>query len=87
MSAPKKARKGYKKALKEVKKKKKANYEKAVVELEKATELYPEFSEAWNLLGQVRLQLKDESAAQKAFESAAASDPKYLKPSDSDDGA
>jgi outer membrane protein assembly factor BamD (BamD/ComL family) len=80
MSAPKKARKGYKKALKEVKKKKKANYEKAVVELEKATELYPEFSEAWNLLGQVRLQLKDESGAQKAFESAAASDPKYLKP-------
>ena len=79
MSAPKKARKGYKKALKEVNKKK-ANYQKAVAELEKATELYPDFSEAWNLLGLVRLQLKDESGAQKAFESAAASDPKYLKP-------
>ena len=68
-----------KKALKEVKKKK-ANYQKAVAELEKATDLYPEFSEAWNLLGQVRLQLKDESGAQKAFESAADSDPKYLRP-------
>ena len=79
MAAPKKARKGYKKALKEVQKKK-ANFQKAATELEKATDLYPEFSEAWNLLGQVRLQLKDESGAQKAFESAAASDPRYLKP-------
>ena len=79
MSAPKKARKGYKKALKEVQKKK-ADYQKAVAELEKATNLYPEFSEAWNLLGQVRLLLQDESGAQKAFESAAASDPKYLRP-------
>ncbi len=79
MSAPKKARKGYKKARKEVSKKK-ANFEKAAAELEKATDLYPEFSEAWNLLGQVRLELKDESGAQQAFESAAAGDPKYLKP-------
>ena len=79
MSAPKKASKEYKKALKEVKKKK-ANYQRAVAELEKATDLYPEFSEAWNLLGQVRLQLGDESGAQMAFESAAASDPKYLRP-------
>jgi tetratricopeptide (TPR) repeat protein len=60
--------------------KKNANFQKASAELEKATDLYPEFSEAWNLLGQVRLQLEDESGAQKAFESAAASDPKYLKP-------
>ena len=79
MSAPKKARKQYKKALKEVQKKS-PDYQKAVVELEKATDLYHEFSEAWNLLGQVRLQLKDESDAQKAFESAAASDPKYVQP-------
>ena len=79
MSAPKKARKGYKKALKELKKKK-VDHQKAAAGLEKATDLYPEFSEAWNLLGQVRLQLEDESGAQKAFESAAASDPKYLKP-------
>ena len=79
MSAPKKARKGYKKALKEMKRKS-ANYEKAVAELENATDLYPEFAEAWNLLGQIRLQLKNESGAQKAFESAAASDSKYLPP-------
>ncbi len=79
MSAPKKARKEYKKALKEMKRKS-ANYEKAVAELENATDLYPEFAEAWNLLGQIRLQLKNESGAQKAFESAAASDSKYLLP-------
>lgn len=79
MSAPKKARKGYKKALKELRKKK-ANYQKAANELKKATDLYPQFSEAWNLLGQVRLQLKDESGAQQAFEQAATGDPKYLNP-------
>ncbi len=79
MAAPKQARKGFKKASKEVQKKK-ANYQKAAAELEKATSIYPEFSEAWNLLGEVRLQLKDESGAQEAFEMAAASDPKYLDP-------
>ncbi len=47
---------------------------------EKPTKLYPEYSEAWNLLGQVRLQLKDESGAKEAFELAAASDPTYLGP-------
>mgnify|MGYP001423786391 CR=1 FL=1 len=79
ISAPKKARKGYKKALKEVRKKK-ANYQKAESELKKATDLYPQFSEAWNLLGQIRLQLKDEAGARQAFEQAAAGDPKYLNP-------
>ena len=79
IAAPKKARKGYKKALKEVKKKP-ANYQKAENELKKATDLYPQFSEAWNLLGQVRLQLKDEAGARQAFEQAAAGDPKYLNP-------
>ncbi len=79
MSAPKKARKAYKKALKETRKRK-ANFEKAATELKKATDLHADFSEAWNLLGQVRLQLQDEAGAAKAFESAVAGDPNYLKP-------
>ncbi len=79
MSAPKTAQRGYKKARQEVKKKR-ANYQKAANELEKATETYPEFSEAWNLLGQVRLRLQDEAGAQQAFEQAAAGDAKYLNP-------
>lgn len=79
MSAPKKARKAYKKALKQVQRKK-PKYEKAELELEKALGFYPEYSEAWNLLGKVRLQLQNEEGARQAFESAAADDPNYLAP-------
>ena len=77
MEAPRQARKRFKRGLKDLKK---ANHQKAAAELEKATKLYPEYSEAWNLLGQVRLQLKDESGAKEAFELAAAGDPNYLGP-------
>ena len=80
MSAPKKARKQYKKALNEVKNKEKANYKKAAGELEKAVKLYPEFAAAWELLGHVRLKLKDDEGARGAFESALASDPQYVRP-------
>lgn len=79
MSAPKKARKAYKKALKQIQRKK-PKYEKAELELEKALGFYPQYSEAWNLLGKVRLQLQNEEGARQAFESAAADDPNYLEP-------
>ena len=88
MAAPKKARTGYKKAKRckrrmptsrRLQPKEECQLPEGA-ELEKATDLYPEFSEGWNLLGQVRLQLKDEPGARKAFESATASDPKYLRP-------
>ena len=79
MKAPRQARKRLRRALKEMRTRK-PNFEKAAAELEKATKLYPEYSEAWNLLGQVRLQLQDESGAQQAFELAAAGDPNYLGP-------
>ena len=77
MEASRLARKRFNRGHKELKK---ANYRKAAAELQKATKLYPEYSEAWNLLGQVRLHLQDESGAQEALELAAASDPKYLGP-------
>jgi tetratricopeptide (TPR) repeat protein len=76
---PKKARKAYAKAKKELTKKKPKS-SKAVKELEKAVKLYPEFAAAWNLLGEVRLALKDQVAAREAFERAMASDPKYIRP-------
>ncbi len=78
MSAPKKARQAYQKARKEIKKNK--NYQQALVNLQTAIDLYPEFSVAWELLGQLRLGLNDESGARKALESAVASDPMYLLP-------
>ena len=79
MAAPKKAKKSYRRAVKEVKKEN-PNHEKAAVELEKATELYPEYAAAWELLGQVRLARSDEPGARQAFELAAASDPKFIQP-------
>ncbi len=79
MKAPRQARKRLRRALKEMRTRK-ANFEKAAAELEKATALYPEYSEAWNLLAQVRLQLRDESGAREAFELAVASDPNYIRP-------
>ena len=79
LAAPKKAKKSYRRAVKEVQKEN-PNHEKAAVELEKAAELYPEYAAAWELLGQIRLAEGDEAGAREAFELAAASDPKYIQP-------
>jgi tetratricopeptide (TPR) repeat protein len=78
-SAPKKAKKAYEKASKEVRKKK-PNFEKARKELDKAVAEHPQFAAAWNLLGKIRLRQNDEAGAQEAFEKAAEADPKYLEP-------
>ncbi len=78
-SAPKKAKKAYEKASKEVRKKK-PNFEKAQKELDKAVAEHPQFAAAWNLLGKIRLRQNDEAGAQEAFEKAAEADPKYLEP-------
>ena len=78
-SAPKKAKKSYEKASKEMRKKK-PKHEKALKELDKAVAEHPEFAAAWNLMGRIRLQQKDEAGAREAFEKAAEADPKYLEP-------
>ena len=79
LGAPKKAKKSYQKALKELAKKK-AKPSKAVKELEKAVKLYPEFSAAWNLLGQLRLTAGDPNGAREAFQRAVAVEPNYVSP-------
>ena len=79
MAAPKKAKKAYPRAVKEIRKKK-GSHEKAVSELQKAIELYPEFAAAWELLGEIRLAQKDEPGAMKVFAAAVAGDPKYIRP-------
>ena len=79
LSAPKKARKAYEKATKELRKKK-VKYSKVIKELEKAVKLYPKYATAWHLLGTTRLQLKDEKGARKAFQQAIESDSNYVRP-------
>ena len=79
LSAPKNARKAYKKSLDEHRKKN-SDHEKVERELSKAVAEYPAFAAAWALLGEVRLQRSDKAAAQQAFEKAAEADSKYLKP-------
>lgn len=79
LSAPKKARKSYDKAFKEVQKNK-PNLEKAEKELDKAVAEHPDFAMAWNLLGRLRMQRDDKDGAREAFEKALAADGKYLDP-------
>ena len=79
LAAPKDAKKAYEKALKELGKKK-VNLNKTSKELEKAVKIYPEFAAAWQLLGEVRLELKDQPAARQAFEQAMAADSQYANP-------
>ncbi len=79
LAAPKDAKKAYEKALKELDKKK-VNLNKASKELEKAVKIYPEFAAAWQVLGEVRLELEDQPAARQAFEQAMAADSQYANP-------
>lgn len=79
LAAPKKARQAYENAGKELTRKK-INFSKVKMELQKAVEMYPEFSAAWHLLGETRLELKDQVGARKAFGQAMAADSQYVAP-------
>ena len=79
LAAPKKARKAFEKATKELRKKK-VKYSKVSKELEKAVEIYPKYAAAWHLLGATRLKLKDEGGASEAFKQAIEADPEYVSP-------
>ena len=79
LTAPKKARKAYEKALKELGKKK-IKHEKAAQQLEQAVEIYPEFASAWQMLGEVRLHLSDDAGAREAFGKALGADAEFASP-------
>jgi tetratricopeptide (TPR) repeat protein len=79
LSAPKKARKAYEKAFKELRKKK-PNGANAERELLKAVAEYPEFAAAWNMLGRIKLTQKDKAGAYEAFEKAVSADASYIAP-------
>ncbi len=77
--APKKAKKSLEKAKNELAKEG-PNLEKAIKELEKAVKEYPEFAEAWNLLGEPRMHASDLDGARSALEKAIDAEPKFAPP-------
>ena len=79
LSAPKKAKKAYDKAFREMQKKE-PNLQKAKKELESAVGLHSEYATAWNLLGRIRMMQDDREGSRAAFEKAVAADPKFLDP-------
>ena len=79
LSAPKKARKAYDKAFREMQKKE-PNLQKAKKELESAVGLHSEYATAWNLLGRIRMMQDDREGSRAAFEKAVEADPKFLDP-------
>jgi Tfp pilus assembly protein PilF len=79
LTAPKKAKKAYDKAFKEMHKGK-PNLGKASKELETAVSLHAEYASAWDLLGRVRLQEDNPEEALAAFEKAVEADAKFLDP-------
>ena len=79
LAAPKKARKAYAKAEKELRKEKK-NMAKVRKELEKAIRVYPKYAAAWHLLGMIRMADQEEEGARQAFEASIESDENYIRP-------
>ena len=79
LSAPRKARKAYGKAFREMRKRG-PDLQKAENELETAVGLHSEYAAAWNLLGHARLMQGDRERGRAAFEKAVEADPKFLDP-------
>ncbi len=79
LEAPEPAVEAYRRAGKELDKKK-PNYKQAAKRLEEAVALFPNYAEAWNLLGEARIGLGDIEGAREALQRAVAADPNYILP-------
>lgn len=79
LRAPGKAKKAFEKAQKELAKPE-TDAAKPAKELEKAVEEYPEFSAAWNLLGEARIRMKDFPGARAALDKAIAAEANFVPP-------
>ena len=81
LRAPKKAKKAFQKAEKELRKDKdKVSLSTAVRELEEAVAEFPEFAAAWNLLGRVHVARQDTEAARASFQQSVIADPQFISP-------
>lgn len=79
LQAPKKAKKNYDSALKDLRAKE-PKLAKAAQRLEAAVAEYPQFAAAWGVLGALRLDMDDAEGARAALKKAIEHDPKYIKP-------
>jgi Tfp pilus assembly protein PilF len=79
LAAPKKAKKAFAKAEKELRKEK-TNLDKVRKELEKAVRVYPKYAAAWHLLGLVRMDHQDQEGARQALEASIEADENYIRP-------
>jgi tetratricopeptide (TPR) repeat protein len=80
LKAPAKALEYFEKGQKQLFKDK-PDAKKAAKEFEKAVEAYPEFSAAWNLLAEARIQRQDLEGARVALQKAIDTDPGFVTPS------
>jgi tetratricopeptide (TPR) repeat protein len=79
LKAPTKAVEYFEKGQKQLFKDK-PDAKKAAKELEKAVEAYPEFSAAWNLLAEAKIQRQDLEGARVALQKAIETDPGFVTP-------
>jgi Flp pilus assembly protein TadD len=79
LAVPEQAREAFESAQRELAKTQ-ANGKEALKELERAVELYPEFTAAWYLMGLTRVGLNDHNGARKAFLRAIETNGDYLSP-------
>ena len=76
MAAPKDAMRAYEKAQKELD----AKPEEAEKALKKAVQIYPQFSAAWTMLGDIHRQRDDFNEARVDYAQAMAADPQFVNP-------
>lgn len=79
LQAPEDAREAFRQARRELRRET-PDYGQVAADLEEAVTIYPEYARAWQMLGEIRLFLDNESGASQAFEQAIEADPQYVEP-------
>ena len=80
LTAPKKAKKAYKKGSKALLSVEEPDYDEAILHLERAVDLHPDFAAAWEALGRARQGVGDDAGARVAFNRSVEADSQFLKP-------
>jgi hypothetical protein len=79
LNAPKKARSAFNKAN-DALTEKTPDYKKALKELNKAVEVYPQFSAAWDLMARIHLSQGNRENGENCFLRAIEEEPKFIRP-------